>query len=292
MGLVLLLAFFHDARAQPAASPIPISAQMRDTGYVLGDFIEQRVDLALPGSAELVRDSIPALGRVNNWMELREVRRPDDDSLVLTYQVFAAVEQALQLAVPPFKLRVREGAEELTITVPAQPFYLSAVLPPTLGETDRQPRLTPAPEPLPEQAPLWRALAWAALALVLTLYLAWAYDRLPFLSRNAGPLTRLNRSLRRKAGTPLSGETYGRALQEVHAAFNACAQETLYESTLPVLFARAPHLLPLRPDIETLFAHSRQVFYGAAHVEPWPTPQLLDLCRRARDCERGLGAGK
>lgn len=264
-----------------------VTVHMRDTGYVLGDFIEQRIELAAPAGAQLVRESIPAPGRINNWLELRE-SRVEGRTLVLTYQVFGAVESALQLAIPAFALRMREGESQTPLSVPAQPFYLSPVLPPVLGEQDRQPRTSLAPEPLPRRRLGLLALGCAAIAFALAIYLAWVYDRLPFFSRNAGPLTRCFRKLRRTAAAPLDGQAYRAQLEDLHTALNRCADETLYEASLPLLFARAPHLAPLRAEIESFFRHSREVFYGAGDTAFWPQAELLGLCRRARDCERGL----
>lgn len=286
LGLLLIaLLLPGPVRADPA---LGASTQMRDTGYVLGDFLEQHVEIRAPASARLARDSLPAPGRVNNWLELREVRIEDERHLVFTYQIFAAVEQALQLAIPPLKLRLRESGRELLLGVPAQSFYLSPVLPATLGEQDRQARVTPAPAPLSERAAQWQTLACAVLVLLIVLYLCWAHDRLRFLERHPGPMTRLFRELRRARTAGTGADAYREQLLAMHAAFNACARETLYQTTLPRLFERAPHLLPLRADIESFFLHSREVFYGSGPAEAWPADELLALGRRARDLERGL----
>lgn len=289
MALALLL------MPTPAAAGLPegyaLSAQMRDTGYVLGDLLEQRIEIAAPRTATLEASSIPKPGRVNHWMDLRDSRVERDAggyTLTLRYQVFGAVESALQLAVPAFQLKLTEGSRSVVLPVAPQPFYLSPVLPATLSDDDRRPRPSLAPAPLPEARWLAGAGLSALLAALLALALAWAYDRLPFLPRSPGPLTALFRKLRRR-GAALDGSAYVELLRQVQSAFNHCARETLYAENLPLLFARAPWLQPLRADIEALFLHSRQVFYGTApQPGAWPAAQVIALCRQARDCERGL----
>lgn len=281
-----MLAQHACATAQAQAQDATVTVHMRETGYVLGDLIEQRIELQA-GSSKIVRNSLPAPGRVNNWLELRAARIEDRSHLRLTYQVFGAVEQALTLEIPAFKLRLRTGQEETVLVVPAAPFVLSPVLPATLSENDRVARSAPPPKPGPERWLLGAALVCAALSAALALYLAWIHDRLPFLSRRAGPLTRLFRRLRRPLSARAQQPVDLDVLRDVQAAFNTCAGETLYEATLPLLFARAPHLAPLREDIEAFFEYSRESFYGAS-LAPRPASELLALCRRARDCERGL----
>jgi mxaA protein len=287
---LLAVALMLPSPASTAAAPAyRVSAQMRDTGYVLGDLLTQRIDVQVPDGARLDADSVPRLGRVNNWLGLRDARvdhHRQGYTLLLTYQMFGAVESALQLAIPEFQLRFSDAA---TVRVAPQPFYLSPVLPATLEDADRQPRATPAPEPMPRS--LWRASAAASLAaaLLLALYLAWIYDRLPWSPRKPGPLTALFRGLRRRRTASLDAQAYRDLLRQLHAALNHCAGQTLYLDNLPLLFERAPHLQPLRSEIESLFRHSRQVFYDAAPAAgDWPAAQIVELCRQARDCERGV----
>ena len=138
---VLLLAASL-ARAQPAptaesASAARVEVQMRDTGYVLGDRIGQGLRIVLPPGGELRRETLPVPGPVQHWLELTRIevsgrgRRID---LQLDYQIFAAVENALTLAVPSLTLRYVVDGVERTLTVPEQPFQLSPVLPPQLDD--------------------------------------------------------------------------------------------------------------------------------------------------------------
>lgn len=276
--------------AAPVWAQLPpgyaVQTQMRDTGYVLGDFLDQQIRIALPRGARLDEASLPAIGPVNHWLELRERRlhrSGGDYQLQLRYQVFAAVEEPLQLAVPGFALRLSGESALPKLQVPPQPFYLSPVLPATLDEKQRQPRASLAPLQESTRLPTWGLALSLGAGLLLALYLAWLYDRLPWVWRGAGPFARL---LRRWRGGG-DGE-YAALLREVQHGFNACAGETLYADNLPLLFARAPYLLPLREDIEALLAHARGVFYEGREAQAeWPATRVLALCRRLRERERG-----
>lgn len=275
-----------------------LQTQMRDTGYVLGDRLQQRIDIRVPDGARLVAESVPRLGRVNNWLELRELQvEPDRGgyTLRLSYQMFGAVESAMQLAIPPFSLRFDEAAHPqtpTTIAIPPQPFYQSPVLPATLGDTDREPRKTYAPGRVATARWPLTALASLIAALMLSLYLAWAYDRLPWSPTKPGPLTLLFRDLRRRGPIAPEAGAYRDLLRQLHGALNRSAGQTLYLDNLPLLFERAPYLQPLHAEFDSLFRHSRRVFYAQSADDAgngdWPAPRVIELCRRARDCERGL----
>jgi mxaA protein len=287
--LAMLLAL--SASTMAAAPVYQASAQMRDTGYVLGDFLQQRVDIRVPPGAKLAADSVPRLGRVNNWMELRDAhitQRGDVYTLQMRYQMFGAVASAQQLAVPGFQLRFT-GASPATVTIAPQPFYASPVLPASLDDQDREPRATPKPDPIASR--FWKTSTAASviIALLSAVYLGWIYDRLPWLPRKPGPLAALFRTLRRRNNKTFDAATYRDLLQRLHAALNRSAGQTLYVDNLAQLYARAPYLQPLQQEIEALFQHSRALFYdAAANSEAWPATRVIELCRHARDCERGI----
>lgn len=276
-----------DAPQQPIVS-------LRDSGYLLGDLVEEHVTLPLPAGFELDRDSLPLPGRVAPWLELRQVRNEptrDDRALelVATFQVFAETEQAARVPIPAWNLRLRDGAQSRTVTIPGRSFLLSPALPPTLTDEDRELKPSLPPQPLPVAA----AVAGFALALIAALacgvYLLWVHDRLPFLPRSPGPFARLWRRWRRRRRGGLSAADAEMLLRDWHAALNESAGETLYASTLPRLFVRAPHLQRLRDPIEQAFAASWSFFYErhgtvlAAHPG-----DVLELTRQAAERERGV----
>lgn len=305
-----------DGNAGVEVAPI---VTLRDSGYLLGDLLDERVDLALPEGFALDADSLPLPGRVAPWMEVRRTRvergaQRDAASVVVTYQIFAEVEQTSRVPIPSFKLRVRDGAKTRVVTVPEQSFLLSSALPPALTDEDREIKPSPAPAPLPTGGILARLVLAIAMALACAVYLLWAHDRLPFLPRSQGPFARLWRRWRRRAGTRvpwrpgmaekdpwrtwlagkgrrgagnLSGDERADLLRDWHAALNAAAGQTLYAATLPLLFERVAYLQPLREEIEALFERSWRSFYGSADDAP-VADAVFALLRAAAERERGV----
>jgi mxaA protein len=275
-----------------AAEDIQLHVTLRDTGYMLGDLLDERVEARLPGTLQIDAAALPLPGRVTPWMEVRrsrlEPRRADGtQALVVTYQIFAEVEQATRVPLPAFKLRVRDGADVRALDVPEQSFLLSPGLPSTLADEDRELRPSPAPAELPTTKAIAGMLASLAFALACAAFLLWRYDLLPFLPRAPGPLARTWRRWRRKHRRGLSDEEHAALLRDMHAALNRSAGETLYPSTLQRLFERAPFLTPLRAQIEGLFGDSWSRFYGGPDSAP-STASVLSMLRNAADRERGV----
>src|SRR4029077_5672734 len=83
-----------------AIQPDPIQplVTLRDSGYLLGDMIDERIDLNLPPGVSLDPDSLPPPRRVAPWMEIRSSRidrggQEGTQSVIVRYQIFAEVEE-------------------------------------------------------------------------------------------------------------------------------------------------------------------------------------------------------
>ena len=281
---LLIVATFSSMAAAPE-----VAVSLRDTGYMLGDLIEERIDVALPAGTRIDPDSVPLPGRVAPWLEVRHTElappRAGSQTLGVTYQIFAEAEEATRAPLPEVHLRLR-GADARELTVPSRSFLLSPAVPATLVDKDRELRPSPDPEHVPESPAITGALASLAVALVAAAYLLWRYDRLPFLPYAPGPLLRAWRSWRRRSRRALTDEEETVLLRDLHGALNESAGETLYPSTLQRLFDRAPYLAPLRAEIERVFVASWQRFYGRGDA-PAPAHVLATL-QSAADRERGV----
>jgi len=287
IGLMLL------SQGAIAAEEIQPRISLRDTGYLLGDLIDERVDVDLPNGIEIEAGSLPPPGRVAPWMEVRsaklEGKRSDGTQTInVTYQIFGEVEQAMRVPLPGFKFRVRGAAGARTVEVPPQSFLLSPALPSSLADEDRELRPSPSPSLLPLRHWLVGAAASLALVLACVVYLLWRYDRLPFLERTPGPLSRMWRRWRGKSRRDLSDDERDALLRDMHGAFNRSAGETLYPSTLALLFERAPHLAPLREEIEGLFGASWSRFYGPSRTIAPSSEKIFAMLHSAADRERGV----
>jgi mxaA protein len=284
-----LIAVILPTLAGAADGQPEVVASLRDTGYMLGDLLDERVEVSLPDGMHIDPDSLPLAGRVAPWLEVRStVLEPvhgRTQTAVVTYQIFAEAEEATRVPLPAFQLRVK-GAGAGDVTVPSRSFLLSPALPPTLVDQDREIRPSPEPEHVLETGALGGVLASFAVALATAGYLLWRYDFLPFLPHAPGPLLRAWRSWRRRSKRELTSEEETALLRDLHGALSQSAGETLYPSTLPRLFDRAPYLAPLREEIERVFVASWQRFYGRGNA-PAPANALATL-RDAADRERGV----
>lgn len=295
MGRIVVAALWLLLAASPARAADDIVPQvtLRDSGYLLGDLLDEHVELTLPKGFSIDVGSLPAPGRVAPWLEVRDAaldpRRSDGtQALRVTYQIFAEVEEPTRVPLPEFKLRVDGPAGGRTVIVPPQSFLLSPALPVNLGDKDRVLRIAPPPQPINAKGHVATAVASLIGALACVVYLLWRYDRLPFLPRAPGPIARAWRRWRRRRTHVLSEADQQALLRDVHAALSASAGETLYPSTLPRLFDRAPHLAPLREDIERFFAASWERFYDPGAATRPPPDGVLALLHVAADRERGV----
>jgi len=291
LASLILLASLSAGGVEPTAPQIEVS--LRDTGYMLGDLLDEQVRITMPASMRITEDSLPPPGRVAPWLELRSAKLGARDasgaqSIVVTYQIFAESEQAARVPLPEIKLEMRDGANVVPLVVPAQSFLLSPGLPSPLTDSDRE--LVPSPEParLSERGAIAGTLVALVIAALASAFLLWRYDRLPFLPFAPGPLAQFWRRWRARRDASLDASDASALMREWHAALNRCAGETLYPSTLDRLFVRAPFLAPLRERIEALFAASWSAFYAPrSHATP-ASASVLALAREAADRERGV----
>ncbi|MGH8172046.1 MAG: hypothetical protein ACREPX_02795 [Rhodanobacteraceae bacterium] len=293
VSILLTLAIATPCGARAAdAGDVEVAVTLRDSGYLLGDLIEERIEVELPAGARIEAESLPLPGRVAPWLEVRSTRVepakvPGAQAFVVTYQIFAEVDEARRVPLPAFKFRVRDGETARVVDVHAQSFLLSPALPSSLTDEDREIRPSPAPRELAQSKFIAGALASLAFALACGVYLLWRYDRLPFLPHSQGPLARTWRRWRRRTDS-LSDAEGTALLRDMHAALNGSAGETLYPSTLQRLFERAPYLAPLRAQIETVFDASWAHFYGTGDAQSLSSASVLAMLRDAADRERGV----
>ena len=80
MFLVVAVTVAFAAEGKDAAiQPI---VNLRDSGYLLGDLVDEHVELALPAGFRLDADSLPLPGRVAPWLEVRSARIDDGQQAI------------------------------------------------------------------------------------------------------------------------------------------------------------------------------------------------------------------
>ena len=269
---VLLLA----CAAASAQQRDAVVEQPRPFGYTVGDIATQRV-LLPEGFAP---SALPEAARASAWLERRPARfeRGADGRrwLVVDYQLVNAPRALANVTVPAWHLVGPAGVAALR--VPAAAISVGPLTAPT--EADQAPPLRPdRPAPAIATGEIQRQLWWwlGTLAATLAAWLAYAGWNAWRAGRTL-PFARALRELRTQDPTPLAAHV------ALHQAFDRTAGQVVHEGTLPALFARAPHLQPLQPQIERFYAQSAALFFGGGLPADALSPQVL--CRHLSRLER------
>ncbi|MEJ8838878.1 calcium incorporation protein MxaA [Ramlibacter sp. AN1133] len=275
----LLLAGAMLAGAALAAPGEAVVRQPRGFGYTVGDIAVQLVLLARDGRP-FEPATLPPPARVSAWLERRAARveAAADGSrwLVVEYQVVNAPRSLATIAVPAWELPGSAGAAPLRVAPAA--LSVGPLTPPArAGEPLplRPDRAAPVIDTLAMQRTL---MLWlAALATCVAAWLAysgWSAWR----ARTTLPFAHALRALRgQQPATPA-------AYLALHQAFDRTAGRVLHPGSLDALFERAPHLQPLRPQVEGFYAQSAQLFFGQGLPADAVSPQAL--CRDLSRLER------
>jgi mxaA protein len=258
---------------QPQENVVRV-AQPRPFGYVIGDVITQRI--LLPRQFEPVSLSTQ---RVSIWFERRGSKIETADGqrwLRVDYQVVNAPQALASVTLPAWELASEDGAR---LSVPAGAISIGTLIPASASVSSLESRADrPAPS-VPTAGTRSRLhLALLVLAVTLVAWLAW------FVWRDA----------RERANLPFAhalhelrklGDQTPQSWQALHRAFDHTAGRVIQLETLPALFQRAPHLEPLRNEIERFYAQSSARFFGSGLREEPVSPHAL--CRELRRLEKG-----
>jgi mxaA protein len=249
----------------PRAANEAVVEQPRLAGYFVGDLLTQRVLLQRDGKP-FTPAALPANHRVSAWFERRGTTVATDAALhrwlVVEYQILNAPPKLTDVTLPAWQLAAATGAggPPATLRIPSVLINIAPLSPPgspeQVGTRDLRPdRISPA---IPI-APIRRALAFSSSAFALTLlaWIAWVVWR----NRRAVATQPFARALREMRTLD---DREPRAWQAVHRAFDRTAGRVIQSTTLPALFAKAPQLTPMRPQIEAFFQQSSLMFFGGA----------------------------
>jgi mxaA protein len=268
------------AEQRPAGPPPNATVeQARPFGYFVGDVIVQRILLQLDGR-DFQPAPLPRPERAGNWLERRPLRIETgaDGSrwLVAEFQVINAPQVPTATSIPAWELRAADGSTPLRIgewPVRLSPLTRRDDLGPVEVEMLRPDRPAPfvATEPLQRRIAIWSGTC----AATLVLWLAWWLWR-TWRASATQPFARALREMRR------FDDAAPEAWHALHRAFDRTAGRTMQTATLPDLFGRAPHLLPLREGIERFFRQSNQRFFGnGLATDPLSVRGLCAELRRA-----------
>lgn len=267
----------------------------RDTGRHLGDLLPYRALLHWPAGWDIDRDGLPARDQEGRPMSLHGHRvLPAAASeacdpcrwLVLDWQVFKAVRMTEDVPLPAAELRLRQGSQVVTLTLPAARVAVSPLVP---WERRR--------DWLDSVRPGWQASPYDVAAVVrqgvvlATLaalcFAAWAWTSGRWLPRaRSRPFAQAWGALRARHRRDAAAPAQAEDLRLWHRAFDATAGRAVLAEDLPAFFDQHPAFAPLAPECTAMFAASQRFFFLQA-----PTillvSDLSDLLRRLAACEFG-----
>jgi mxaA protein len=270
-------------QAPAAQKPPPnaVVAQSRSFGYVLGDVVTQRVLLEDKGHA-FTPAVLPQPGPMGIWLERRSARVETDERgrkwLAVEYQIMNSPRALTVVAVPAWTLASKSDGEPLRIgewpisvapLTPPQPFSNAG-----LG-TLRPDRAAPLVDVAPMQR--WLAIWIGAFIVALVAWAAWWAWR-NWRATTSQPFAVALRQMRGVDDTAPS------AWHALHRAFDRTAGQVVQAGALSPLFARAPHLEPMRSPIEDFFTASAIRFFDVPGSEP--PVSLRTLCFELRRIEK------
>lgn len=300
VSLLVLPVSAANTSANPE-TPIPVKVIMRDNGYTLGDTIAMHAEFNLAKGLVFDPNSVPLKGPVNNWLDLRDVtmiesKNSDDNSHIsidFTWQIFGTVEHAQTLKIPAIQLqtippndsaKASDNNKPIAITIPAQGFHLSPVLPPSITENKHRPHASPLR--FDTRTPLTIGLLCLGFSLLCGVLWLWLMDKISWWPRNPGSITQLSRQLS-KAGVAQQSTFSVADLRSIHKALASSARQSLYPNTLDNLFERAPYLSAEKLSITQFFNASWQSFFASSSTPSTVNvTETLAWIKRAAMAER------
>lgn len=301
LSLVMLMGATAEdpAALDPRAVSLRTVEPERDVGYTVGDILTRTAIIEVKKPYELLPTSLPIAGndkkRQNKGLGIETSQVLVEKSqgigtniytLHISYQVFTNKVVARPAALPPEFIKFGGKGENFEVRIPSWNFRISplAVFGSVVVEKDmstfRGPLLQDA---TPYHTRLKVLLAILGLSALGLLYVMGTRTWLP---RMGLPFARAYRDLKKLPSTP---EGISQAVSRVHQAFNSTAGSGVFEAR--AFLANKPGFTPVSADIERFYTLSRAVFFEPTvphGIEGDVLIWLRQLCRRCRDCERGL----
>ncbi|MCK0197953.1 nonribosomal peptide synthetase MxaA [Ancylobacter sp. 6x-1] len=251
----------------------------RNFGYLLGDAIRHEIEIALDPAYHIEPASLPRARALTYWLNLQNVRLEDLGiregtrryRLWLDYQTFYAPLEPKRLEIPALTLTASDGIRSTDAKVPAWSFVMTPlreVAGSASGEALRL-RSDIAPANVPTRRLVTATIGAAGVALLALAALAAQFGWGPFRRMRARPFAAALRAIRRagpeldSSSTSSDSPVYRDALLALHRALDATAGRRVLAEDLPGFLDDHPDYRPAAPELETLFAASRRLFFAA-----------------------------
>lgn len=271
LSILLAVAMLVSGPARAASISVTDS---RPFGYFLGDIVKRHIIVHAKPGESLDLGSLPRPGPVNYWLELAGANIDESDEgegkayrLTLAYQTFYAPLDPRKLTIPGFKLKIDSGTGSHELSVPELEFLTSPLRRLFASQSDKA---STATELRPDHmgaalatgrdrtAMLVSGLIALASLIALARHNAWW----PFHHRPQRPFTQAARYLRANAERLAGTAGYRAALLRLHRAFDTAAGRRVLSEDVDGFITQHPQFAPLTPEVQRLFAVSRQAFFA------------------------------
>lgn len=293
----LISVFFWTITA--SAAQIDIEAHNpRPFGYVVGDTFEQTLDLSAKNTQTLDEKTLPKPGRLNAWLELRDITVSESSSagrrnyrIKLIYQLPNAPTDIRVIELPSHRFLFFEAKQKpLEIRSTEWPMTIGPITPAEVLARDGLEALRPdvAPQGI-DTAPIRQRMLFSALALA-ALLVYWCYRQfgIPFLASQRRPFTHTYRKLNR-LNKQSPTEAFPKAIEALHRALNETAGKSLFIENVEQFIAHRSIPDGLADKTREFFRISRAEFFGGGIADSQRSlAWALDFCRAWRDIERGV----
>jgi mxaA protein len=280
------------------AADIEIRAQNpRPFGYVVGDVFEQELILSAKAGQRLDQKQLPKPGRLNAWLELRNLTIDESSSgattayrVRLTYQLPNAPVAVRVIELPAQRFVLLQADTSIEVNSTEWPITIGPITPDeVLARDGLEAMRADAPPTLIDTTAVKQRLVGYAVALAaLLLYWCYRYFGIPYLNRQRRPFTRAYREVD-KLVRSAEPSAYHRALEHLHRALNETAGKSLFVDNIDPFLANRSIPSGLAAMTREFFQASRNEFFaGGGASGHYSIAWMQDFCRAWRDVERGV----
>jgi len=286
-------AFAEQTSGQDLAQQVlTVSSEIREIGYSVGDVARQTIIVETPPGYRFDPASLPSIGKTSGVIELRDAQWQFEDmktmtrhTLVLDWQIFQVLQEVRAYPLMPLRLLFR--LDDSTIHAEPSParVIVSSLLPARMdaGRLQHMPDVEP-------QSRMTTGMKMGLVAALLVLlgtviYLGWYFDWLQLGQRWSRPYRVACREIRTIRKSKREGqEQLHAAMKSLRHAGDTSAGMALSRERLYLLFERNPWMLPLRKELEQLYADSDRLFF-AGEAETADFERLYQLGCKLRALE-------
>jgi mxaA protein len=297
MRLIGLLAMFFWTLFASASDIIIEANNPRPFGYIVGDTFEQTLELSAKNTQILDEKSLPKPGRMNAWLELRDITVTETASAgrnnyraKLRYQIPNAPTEIRVIELPSHRFSFSEANQKpVEVRSTEWPMTIGPITPAEVLARDGLEALRPDVAPqLIDTTPIQQRMLLSALALgALLIYWVYRHFGIPFLASQQRPFTRTYRELNR-LNKENDLEIFPKAIEKLHRALNETAGKSLFTENIEQFLGHRSIPDGLADKTREFFQISRVEFFGGGAADSQRSLSwALDFCRAWRDVERG-----